>query len=127
MRGKCVGQDGCAWWLAQHPEIAHAKRSLQDFIAVGWAARFRGSPSTTLVYGAIIRIEQVRKLPPGSPIFASLAELAWAGGVGTRKTVRRSLQRLQKAGLIEYLAGKRGVGIATEVKRALPIPLPDEP
>jgi len=63
----------------------------------------------------------------GSWVFISYEELSTVSGVNP-SSIKKSLEGLQKEGLIEFEVGKRktkgGKVLATQIKRIIPIPRP---
>jgi len=118
--GLCLGHDACPYYRA-----LGGKRQAReaDFYEFGWPA-IVGS-SAAAVYTAIVSLEHRRGVVGGTT-FASYADLHWRSGL-TKGAMKRALEKLQVAGLIEFTAGKprdRERGQATEIRRKLPIPEP---
>jgi hypothetical protein len=72
------------------------------------------------VYLSLMAIEKRRQYKPGSVLFVSHREISEISGV-LRHAVGKSLERLWNHGLIAYIKGRER-GIASEVKRVIPIP-----
>ena len=89
-----------------------------NFWCFGWSQRL--TPGVSVVYLAIIQIEQKRNYEPGSRLYLSLRELGQMAGVSHRYAAT-ALDTLKSCGLIHLKRGKQG-GRAGEIRRVIPIP-----
>jgi len=113
------------WWYNKIPRQSQKEWREQDFWRYNWPQRLR--PTVSMLYLAIKAIEKKRRIWAGSWLFISWNEFVEKSGVN-RKTVKVGLTRLHQIGLIEYKPGQRRIkgsrGLATQVKRVIPIPKP---
>jgi len=122
-RGLCLFESRFeCWWFDKIPRQNQKEWREQDFWRYDWQQKLRATES--MIYLGITQIERKRGYQAGSRLFIAYEELSKASGVDT-STIRRGLQVLQKAGLINLILGKKRLpgskAKATEIQRIIPL------
>lgn len=125
-RGLCLYRSRFdCWWHARIPRQNQKSWRERDFWRYGWPQKLRSTEA--MIYLAVREVEKKRRITAGSWVYISWDELQKTSGVA-RNTIKKSLIKLTKVGLIDYKEGeKRRVGVkglATQIKRVIPIPRP---
>lgn len=119
---KKINKDFCQYYK----QISFGRRigNDRDFIRYGWPNILSGA-ERDVYYIALPELEKRRGIQAGDKIFASHREISKICGVALGG-IGRSLERLQKRGLITYKKGEpyRWRNTASEIKRIIPIPKP---
>ena len=118
----CIGEDICPFIT----KVKSQRKWYNDlcFLDYGWQ-KYLTNCQVLIYYVALTYLEKSRKIGPGGLICANHNQIASSCGISQRH-VGKNLIALQVAGLIEYKRGKplKWEGIASEVRRILPIPRP---
>lgn len=113
------------WWYQRVPRKNWQNFREKDFWRFHWPKRIK--PVKGMLYLSVREIEKKRGIKAGSWVFIAYEELSMVSGVN-QSSIKRSLEGLEKEGLIEFRVGKRrtrGAKVsATQIKRIIPIPRP---
>jgi len=126
-RGLCIfdKREDCRWW-DKIPRINQEAYRERDFWRYGWPEKL--SPPLTVLYLALKEIEKLRGYRAGSRLYVSWDELHKVSGT-RRQSLGNKLRYLKKVGLIKYKPGhkraKGSKGLASEIRRIIPISKPD--
>jgi hypothetical protein len=116
----CIGTEVCPFVM----RVKSRKRKSNDlcFIDYGWP-EILSNRQVLIYYVALLYLEKTRRIGPGGLICANHKQIADACGVSRERT-GDDLKKLATVGLIEYNVGspRRWEGIASEIRRVLPIP-----
>lgn len=113
------------WWYQRIPKKNWTNFRERDFWRFHWPKKMKSTKA--MLYLSVREIEKKRRIRAGSWVFIAYEELSRVSGVNP-SSIKKSLEGLQKEGLIEFRVGKkrtRGAKVlATQIKRIVPIPRP---
>lgn len=125
-KGLCLFEhrEECPWW-DKIPRVNQQAYRERDF----WRYKYPGRLGTarSMLYLTLKEIEKRRGYQAGSRLYVCWDELQRISGA-SRDTIKPGLQALERLGLITYKPGQKRVkgskGLATEIRRIIPIPKP---
>ena len=117
----CAG-DMCQF--VKHVLSKRRKVSNYVFLDYGWQ-RYLSNRQVLIYQSAIPYLEIKRRVGPGGLVCANHKQIAEACGISPKR-IGHDLRVLAAAGLIEYTPGqpKKWLGLASEIRRVIPIPRP---